>query len=311
MVEPAIHVNGLTKVFKSKWKQAETHVVRGVSLSVFKGEIFGLLGENGAGKTTTLELILGLLAPTAGEVRVFGGCPRDLDVRRRISYLPETPRYQGYLSATEFLQFHMRLHGLNPEKKQDMIARTLLDLNLARENRKKLARYSRGMLQRIGLAQALFSSPELLFLDEPTSGLDPSGVKFVRDTILATRARGATVFLNSHNLSEVEKVCDRVAFMKHGRVTRIVDLRPKPGCPLRVEIVLSHRVDRLSDVLRNWEILSAGGTEERTMIMVGVQREDQISSVIDAIRAVGGGIISVTPGEVSLEQLFLRYVSSE
>ncbi len=211
MGEPAIETHGLRKRFGRKLAVAD------LSLSVRKGEVFGFLGPNGAGKTTSLKMLLGLVPPTAGRASLLGAPIGDRRARARVGFLPEHFRFQDWLTGRELLHFHGRLFGI-PDRTLADRAETLLErVNLAEAAHRKLREYSKGMLQRIGLAQALLNEPELVFLDEPTSGLDPLGRRLVRDIIHELRARGTTVFLNSHLLGEVEVICDRVVFIKEGR----------------------------------------------------------------------------------------------
>src|SRR6266542_2066429 len=208
----AIRTRGLRKVFSGKV------AVRNLTLDVPRGEVFGFLGPNGAGKSTSVKMLLGLVFPTSGEAQILGRPVGDVKARRRVGFLPEHFRFYDWLTPTELLKLHGRLYGMSHAKLRERVP-VLLDLvGLTPHRDKRLRDFSKGMLQRIGLAQALINDPELIFLDEPTSGLDPVGGRLVRDVIKAQRDRGATVFLNSHLLSEVEITCDRVAFIKHGEV---------------------------------------------------------------------------------------------
>jgi ABC-2 type transport system ATP-binding protein len=216
---PVISVEAVTKTY-GRWGR-RTRALDGVSLEVRRGETLGLIGPNGAGKTTLLSCLLGFLRPDAGRMSVAGREVDDLWVRARTGYMPERLGFDRDLSGANFLAFHWRLSGGDP-------ARTAAEVQAAAERVgldraalwKKLRTYSRGMLQRIGVAQATLGSPEFLFLDEPASGTDPLGVAIVRDQILAAKGRGATIVLNSHQLAEVERVCDRVVFIDRGRLTR-------------------------------------------------------------------------------------------
>jgi ABC-2 type transport system ATP-binding protein len=192
--------------------------VEGLTLEVRRGEVFGFLGPNGAGKSTSIKMLLGLVVPTGGEATVLSSPAGDVETRRKIGFLPEHFRFYDWLTATELLYLHGRLYAMAAALLRERVP-ALLDLvGLAPHRDRRLGDFSKGMLQRLGLAQALLNDPELIFLDEPTSGLDPVGRRLVRDIIKAQRSRGATVFLNSHLLSEVEVTCDRVAFIKRGEV---------------------------------------------------------------------------------------------
>src|SRR5712692_14976 len=215
----AIQTQNLRKVFKNKV------AVGNLSLSVRRGEIFGFLGPNGAGKSTSIKMLLGLVKPSGGEAFVLGTPAGGVEVRRKIGFLPEDFRFYQWLTAAELLELHGRLSGVPPDTLRDRVP-ALVDLvGLTPHRDKRLQEFSKGMLQRIGLAQALIHEPELIFLDEPTSGLDPMGRRMVRDIIRAQRERGATVFLNSHLLSEIEITCDQVVFIREGEVVTSRDLR--------------------------------------------------------------------------------------
>lgn len=211
MAEAVIETAGLRKRFGDKT------AVEDLSLAVRRGEVFGFLGPNGAGKTTSLKMLLGLIAPTAGSARVLGRPVGDVGARARLGFLPEHFRFHEWLTGREFLDFHGRLYGLHGRALAARIEALLGRVDLLDAAHRPLKGYSKGMLQRIGLAQAILNEPEIVFLDEPTSGLDPLGRRLVRDLIRELRSGGTTVFLNSHLLGEVEATCDRVAFVKQGR----------------------------------------------------------------------------------------------
>ena len=235
--------------------------VAGLSLAVPRGEVFGFLGPNGAGKTTSLKLLLGLVAPTSGAGTVLGAPLGNTEVRKRVGFLPEHFRFHDCLNARELLHFHGRLLGLPKRGLDTHIESLLLRVGLEDAAHRPLRTYSKGMTQRAGLAQAIMGSPELVFLDEPTSGLDPLGRLLVRDVIEELRANGASVFLNSHLLGEVEATCDRVAFVKSGLVVHELELDNATGT-LDVEL----RVGQADDALL--EGLTAFGT--------GVKRDDTL-----------------------------------
>src|SRR6266581_6096195 len=215
----AIRTRGLRKVFGGKV------AVRNLTLEVARGEVFGFLGPNGAGKSTSVKMLLGLVFPTSGEAEILGHPAGDVKTRSKVGFLPEHFRFYDWLTPAELLKLHGRLYGMSQRVLRERIP-ALLDLvGLTPHRDKRLQDFSKGMLQRIGLAQALLNDPELIFLDEPTSGLDPGGRRLVREIIKAQHARGATVLLNSHLLSEVERTCDRVAFIQHGEVLETRELQ--------------------------------------------------------------------------------------
>ncbi|MBI4617952.1 MAG: ABC transporter ATP-binding protein [Planctomycetes bacterium] len=213
-----IEAKKLTKRYRDFWGREKVLALDALDLSVRRGEIFGLLGPNGAGKTTTTKLLLGLIFPTAGEIRVLGRPPRDVEAKARIGYLPEESYLYRFLNADETLDFYGALYGI-PRRERKRRADLLIEqVGLARARKRRIKEYSKGMARRIGLAQALIADPDLVILDEPTSGLDPIGTREVKDVILALKERGKTVLLCSHLLSEVERICDRIAILRSGRV---------------------------------------------------------------------------------------------
>src|SRR5438309_5484118 len=214
----AIRTRGLRKVFSGKV------AVRNLTLDVPRGEVFGFLGPNGAGKSTSVKILLGLVFPTGGEAQILGRPVGDVKTRSQVGFLPEHFRFYDWLTPAELLKLHGRLYGMSHAKLRERVPVLLDLLGLMPHRDKRLRDFSKGMLQRIGLAQALLNEPDLIFLDEPTSGLDPVGRRLVRDIIKAQRDRGATVFLNSHLLSEVEATCDRVAFIRAGEVIEVRDV---------------------------------------------------------------------------------------
>ncbi len=214
----AIETHALRKVF------GEQAAVKGLTLQVSQGEVFGFLGPNGAGKTTSIKMLLGLVTPTSGNARLLGAPLGDRAMLRKMGFLPEHFRFQEWLSAAEFLELHGRLYGMQPHDLRRRIDELLERVGLSDFRGKYLRTFSKGMLQRIGLAQALLNRPRLVFLDEPTSGLDPVGRRLVRDIIRELREQGTSVFLNSHLLSEIEVTCERVAFIRHGEVIRTLEL---------------------------------------------------------------------------------------
>jgi ABC-2 type transport system ATP-binding protein len=298
----AIQTRNLRKVFGQKV------AVEGLTLEVRRGEIFGFLGPNGAGKSTSVKMLLGLVAPTAGAADVLGSPVGDVEVRRRIGFLPEHFRFYDWLSAEELLSVHGRLYGMPPARLRDRIA-TLLELvGLSDHRRQKVREFSKGMLQRIGLAQALLNEPDLVILDEPTSGLDPGGRRLVRDIIRGERERGCTVLLNSHLLGEVEITCDRVAFIKHGRVLDSRRLDALAAGETRVRL----RADKLSGAtlqgLARWTT-SVNPNGER--VMLTVPSGDVLPEIARYLVQSGADLYELTPERKSLEDLFLEIVGTE
>jgi ABC-2 type transport system ATP-binding protein len=297
----AIETANLRKTFGDKT------AVEGLTLTVPRGEVFGFLGPNGAGKSTSVKMMLGLVHPTGGSATVLGRPLGDTATRARVGFLPEHFRFHDWLTASEFLRFHARLYGI-PASRIPEKAAALLDLvGLAAHHGKRLKDFSKGMLQRIGLAQALLNDPELVFLDEPTSGLDPVGRLLVRDIIREQRARGATVFLNSHLLGEVEVTCDRVAFIKHGRVLEMRELGKSQG-----ELSLVVRAAGVCEPeLRELSKWSQHVRADGDLIELSVPGEEVVPVIVSHLVSAGARVYSVRTQQASLEELFLRIVGTD
>ncbi len=212
-----LEVIQLTKTFRDFWGRESVKAVDGLSFDVRRGEVFGLLGPNGSGKTTTVRIALGLLFPTSGAVRIFGRSPRNIEVKKRIGYMPEESHLYSYLNAQETLDFFGRLFRLSGAERRARVDALIDMVGLRRARRRPIGQYSKGMARRIGLAQALINDPDLLILDEPTTGLDPVGAREMKDLILTLRERGKTVFLCSHLLADVEEICDRICILYGGK----------------------------------------------------------------------------------------------
>ncbi|MEA2553203.1 MAG: type transport system ATP-binding protein [Fimbriimonadaceae bacterium] len=295
----AIETKKLTKTYKSR-ALGKINVVNELDLHVEEGEIFGFLGPNGAGKTTTIKMLLGIIYPTFGEGYVLGREIGDMEVHRKISYLPERPYYYEHLTGYELLRFYDSLFGNHDaEKCQELLRR----VNLAGDASKTINQYSKGMQQRIGLAQSLLNDPRLLFLDEPTGGLDPIAHREIRDLILSFRDEGRTVFISSHELSEVELICDRVAIIHKGEIARQGKLTEllKGG---RIEITISGVPDTLA------KQLATGGVLHQVAdgYLLDMPEDEDVNAVVDAVRNASGKIVSMVPRKKRLEDLFVETV---
>jgi len=299
---PAILTSRLRKEF------GQNVAVRGLDLEVYQGEVFGFLGPNGAGKTTSIKMFLDLVRPTSGQVEILGLPASNPTVRRQVGFLPEHFRFHDWLSADEFLTLHGRLH-LMEEKNLSARINELLELvGLTGFRAKQLRTYSKGMLQRIGLAQALLNRPALVFLDEPTSGLDPVGRRLVRDVIHSLRDEGTTVFLNSHLLSEVEITCDRVAFIKHGEVLRVSALSQLVDGEISLSLRVQNLVDSALDGLSQW---GRDIRKDGEQIHLVVDREEFLPLIHRYLVKTGADVYTFTPLRVSLEDLFIQIVGTD
>ena len=298
MAEPALEAWSLRKDFGPKT------AVRDLTLSVPRGEVFGFLGPNGAGKTTSVKMLLGLVHPTAGRGRLLGKPIGETRARARVGYLPEHFAFHEWLRGRELLRFHGRLLGLGGPSLEAGLEGLLRRVELLEAGDRCLREYSKGMKQRIGLAQALLGEPELVFLDEPTSGLDPLGRLLVRDVIRELKARGTTVFLNSHLLSEVEVTCDRVAFVKDGRVVREMTLGAADR-DLEVEL----RLDRVGPpVLEGLSRFGRDVREEDGRVLLRVDGEERLPELSRWLAAQGIGLYHLAARRRSLEDVFLEVV---
>lgn len=299
---PAIQTHNLRKVYGNKL------AVRNLSLTVRRGSIFGFLGPNGAGKTTSIKMLLGLVRPTGGQAFVLGAASGDVAVRRKIGFLPEHFQFYKWLTAAELLELHGRLCGVPKPVLRDRVPALLELVALTPHGDKRLRDFSKGMLQRIGLAQALIHEPELIFLDEPTSGLDPMGRRLVRDIIRAQRDRGATVFLNSHMLSEVEVTCDNVAFLKDGEVIASRDLQVFPEDEIRVTVRASNLNAEAVSGLARW---GASAHLEGEQLTFTARSTDVLPDALRHLIAAGANVYEFRPERISLEDMFMRIMGED
>ena len=299
-----ISTQNLRKEFGSKVAVAD------LTVDVQPGEIFGFLGPNGAGKTTSVKMLLGLTWPTAGTATLLGRPLGDRQARARIGFLPEHFRFHEWLTAAEFLDLHGRLYGMSKAKRKEAVPRLLDLVGLGERMETKLRAFSKGMLQRIGLAQSLLNDPDLVFLDEPTSGLDPLGRRLVRDVIKGLRERGTAVFLNSHLLSEVEKTCDRVAFIREGRILHVTSLDAFDEESLRVVLRVGQPTPQLLQELARFDrdvILE----KSNGRIHLCLTQEEQLPQLAQWIVTEGHTLYELTPHRLSLEERFLQIVGEE
>ena len=301
----AIEIDRLTKDYEAGFlRKRKTRALDTVSLAVEQGQIFGFLGANGAGKTTTLKLLMRLIYPTSGTARILGRDISDISMHARIGYLPESPYFYDYLTAREFLSYCGQLFGQKAGPRASRTEALLTRVNLEKKSWDlQLRKFSKGMLQRVGLAQALINDPEIVFLDEPMSGLDPVGRREVRDLIASLRAEGKTVFMCSHILSDIEVLCDSVAILKSGRLAHAGSLDELRSRETRlVEIIAT---DAPADALKQQLEVRATVTTTASGVRIEVSDEQEVDAVIAALRRVNGKLISIQPVRQSLEDLFL------
>jgi ABC-2 type transport system ATP-binding protein len=303
----AIEIDNLTKDYETGfWRKRKVRALDGLTLKVESGHIFGFLGANGAGKTTTLKLLMRLIYPTAGTARILGHDISDIAMHARIGYLPENPYFYDYLTAREFLNYCGELFSLDRNQCEQRTTELLTSVNLERKGwDRQLRKFSKGMLQRVGLAQALVNDPEIVFLDEPMSGLDPVGRREVRDLIASLRTEGKTVFMCSHILSDIEVLCDSVAILKQGRVAHAGSLEELRTRAKSTVEVIATGAD--TETLRR-ELGEGGATVTSTAsgLRIEVANEREVDEVIAALRQARGKLVSVQPTSQSLEELFLE-----
>jgi ABC-2 type transport system ATP-binding protein len=302
MPVPVIETNQLRKVF------GDRAAVKSLTLQVEQGEVFGFLGPNGAGKTTSIKMLLSLIAPTSGSASLLGSPLGSLETLAHIGFLPEHFRFQEWLTASEFLELHGQLYGMEARALAQRIDMLLERVGLAEFRRKQLHTFSKGMLQRIGLAQALINHPALVFLDEPTSGLDPVGRLLVRDIIRELRDQGTSVFLNSHLLSEIEVTCDRVAFIRHGEVVRILEMAALDANPSAVIIRARGLTPAVAAGLGQWSKDVLVNDEQLSLTVRG---EEALPEITRFLVAQGVDVYAINPQRLSLEALFIETVGKD
>src|SRR4030095_14941001 len=304
-----VEINNLTKDYEVGFlRKRKVRALDGLSLSIEGGQIFGFLGANGAGKTTTLKILMRLIFPTAGTARILGHDIENISVDQRIGDLPENPYFYDYLTAREFLDYCAQLFGLDGSERRKRTAYLLARVGLDEKRwDTQLRKFSKGMLQRVGLAQSIINDPEIVFLDEPMSGLDPSGRREVRDLIAALRREGKTVFMCSHILSDIEILCDRVAILRGGKLSqvgRLDDLRQQSPGSNQVEIIVSGATrESIAAALPTEATLSIAETAGG--LRIEVPDQTYVDPVLAALRKANGTLVAVQPIRQSLEELFV------
>jgi ABC-2 type transport system ATP-binding protein len=302
-----IRIVGLTKEFRLGLRRKRNLAVNGLDLKVEQGEIFGFLGPNGAGKTTTIKILLGLIYPTSGTAWLLDREIGDVAVKNEVGFLPEAPYFYEYLTGEEFLRFYGQIFGFGGTTLAKKIDQMLEMVKLTEARRLPLRKFSKGMLQRIGLAQALINDPKVVILDEPMSGLDPIGRRDVRDIILHLKERGKTVFFSTHILPDVEMICDRVGILVKGRLRAVgvVHELVGAGAVTSVEIV----VEGLTEAgVQEAERLGGTVIKRGNQVLIKLDDEAKVNHMLDVIRRHAGRLVSLVPHKLSLEDLFLKEV---
>ncbi|MBA2283989.1 MAG: ABC transporter ATP-binding protein [Ktedonobacteraceae bacterium] len=301
---PAIEVEGLTKVYH------RLLAVDDISFVTYRGEAFGFLGPNGAGKSTVVKILTGLVTATSGTVRVLGRPVSDLEARRRVGYLPELPGFHRWLRAREFLEFHGRLYGLRGATLARRSQEVLGMVGLSGREEQKLGTFSKGMLQRIGMAQALINQPDLLILDELVSGLDPIGQRDMRELLLQLKSEGTAIFINSHQLDDIEAVCDRVAIINQGQILKVGPpatlFEEAPVLDLRVSAVSEDLLCRLRAVA----LSVRQDQDDACSLHLDVRDEQQAADIADIVHECGARLYLLAPRRRSLEHLFMRAIGA-
>lgn len=303
----AIRINNLTKQYPVPMKREAVNAVDNLSLTIEEGEIFGFLGANGAGKTTTIKILLGLIYPTKGEADVLGKPAGDIEVKHKISYLPESPYFYEHMTALEVVSFYAQLFGLSREAARKK-AEELVDfvgLGGKSDRNKRIYEFSKGMRQRVGIAQSLINDPKILFYDEPTSGLDAIARRDIRDLMLHLKSQGKTMFLSSHQLEDVEMVCHRVSIIHKGKL-RTIGFVDELLAGKRVDITVANASNRFAErikaIVPGANILGGGGT------LTVNDDPGLVATIIDVARTEDARIVSLIPTRRSLEDLFVEIV---
>lgn len=305
MPNPAIEIENLTKDYPHGFLNLKKRrSLENLSMQVQSGEVFGFLGPNGAGKTTTIKLLMRLIFPTSGTARILGKSIQDVSMHQEIGYLPEQPYFYDYLTARELLDYFARFHGLTATDRQERVERMLKKVGLETAKKIQLRKYSKGMLQRVGLAQAILHDPQVVVLDEPMSGLDPLGRREVRDIILDLRKEGRTVLFSTHILTDAEMLCDRVGVIVGGKLRGV----GKPEEMVAIETQGMEILFELEEEKKFALLERATKTGERYRVQVP---ETELYAAVEELRAAGARILSVAQVKPTLEEFFMNLVDAD
>ncbi len=303
----AIEFDSVTKVYRRRFGGQEVPALTHVTFTVNSGEVCAFIGPNGAGKTTSISILMGFHFADHGQARVLGFEPGDVRAKKQIGFVPENFAFYKHLNAEKLLTFHARLAGVDPHKTIGLVRDLIWKVKLNGFEKLKIGKYSRGMVQRLGIAQALIGDPQLLILDEPTSGLDPAGRKEVRDLIFSLKAAGKTIFLSSHILSEVEQICDKAIIINRGRLVREGTMQALllPGD--KAEVVTDRVPPEIEPRLQEWGA-TVEQTQHGTKITLPLERKREL---VELLWAAGADVVSLQPLKGSLEDVYMQLVGSE
>lgn len=312
-MEYVVEINGLTKDYETGFlRKKKVRALDGLDLNVRPGQIFGFLGGNGAGKTTTIKTLMRLQFPTAGSAKILGQDIANVEMHRRIGYCPENPYFYDYLSAVELMDYFGQLFGYDKQTRRKKTEQLLNAVGLEEKDwKKQLRKYSKGMLQRVGLAQSLINDPEIVFMDEPMSGLDPVGRREIRELIAGLREKGVTVFMSTHILSDIEALCDEVAILRNGKLAatgKLNDLLANDDEHRSLEVVVQNvNAEAIREAVEF--IAGASITAKPNGASIEIADETDIDAVLKITRDAGGQLVAVRPVKQSLEELFVKETS--
>jgi ABC-2 type transport system ATP-binding protein len=304
-MENIIEIENLTKDYEvGFWKKKKVRALDSLTLNVERGQIFGFLGGNGAGKTTTIKILMSLIFPTEGTAKILGSPISDVKMHGKIGYCPENPYFYDYLSARELMMYFGELFGMDKAESKRKTEELLTKVGLDEKDwTKQLRKFSKGMLQRVGLAQSLINSPEIVFMDEPMSGLDPIGRREIRELIAELRENGTTIFMSTHILSDIEALCDRVAIMRKGKLAatgKLDELLAAESQQFEINVKgISSEIISAKFPALNFNIKPNGAN-------IYVEDENEVEKILAAVRESGGKLVSVQPVKQSLEELFVK-----